>query len=328
MSLAVSHSPRDAARQPEPASRGVLFGFIAYGLWGLFPLYFDQLADAGALEILAHRVAWTFVFCLIGITVTRQWGNVRAVLAKHKVAGTLAIAGVIVAANWGIYVWAVLVGQVVDASLGYYINPLVTVALAVIVLHEKLRPAQVVALAIGAAAVVVLVVGYGQVPWVALGLALTFAVYSLAKNRVGQHTTPTVGLSIETTALTPFAIAYIVWLQATGVGTFTGHGAAYTWLLLLAGVVTAAPLLFFAASARRVSLTTLGLIQYVTPTLQLIIGLVIGHEVMTPARWLGFALVWCSLVVLTWDSVRTIRTNRAAKTTEGPSQETAFTVDG
>ena len=301
----------DRVPKPEPGSRGVLFGFAAYGLWGLFPLYFDQLASSSALEILAHRLVWTFLLALIGIAVVRQWDNVRTVLSMRRVVGTLAVAGVVVAANWGIYVWAVVSDWVVDAALGYFINPLVTVAVAVVALHEKLRKAQIVALAIGAAAVVVLIVGYGQVPWIALALAVTFATYSFAKNRVGPYAKPLVGLGIETTALTPIAAVFIVWLQATGTGTLLNQTPLHTWLLLLAGVVTAAPLLFFAAAASRIPLSTLGLIQYVTPTLQFIIGLVVNREVMPPARWAGFALIWCALIVLTWDSVRVARAGTA-----------------
>jgi len=288
----------------EPASRGVLFAFAAYGMWGVFPLYFQLLANAGAWEILAHRALWTCVVAFAGIAIARQWANLRAVLAQPKVVATIMTGGVVVAANWGIYVWAVISDHVVDASLGYYINPLVTVALAVIVLHEKLRRLQLIALAIGAVAVIVLVVAYKQVPWVSLGLALTFGTYSLIKNRVGRHAVPLVSLGVETSVLVPFAVAFIVWLQTTGRGTLTNHGPGHFWLLISTGLVTALPLLFFAAAAARVPLATLGLIQYTTPTFALLIGVLLDHEAMTPARWAGFALVWCALIVLAWDALR------------------------
>ena len=291
----------------EQNSRGILLGFAACGLWGLYPLYFDRLADSSAWEIAAHRVVWTLLVAVVGITVVRQWGNARAVWANRRVLGTLAAAGAIIALNWTIYVWAVVNDRIVDAALGYFVNPLFTAALAIGVLHERLRTGQIVALGIGAAAVVVLVVGYGEVPWVALGLALTFSAYSLAKNRVGPYAKPLVGLGVETAAVTPAALAFIVWLQATGAGTFFGHGPTHTWLLLLLGVVTAAPLLFFAAAASRVPLSLLGLIQYLTPTLQFIIGVAVNHEVMPLARWIGFGLVWCALAALTWDSVAAAR---------------------
>jgi len=298
------------------ASRGVLFGFVAYGLWGLFPLYFDQLASASALEILAHRIVWTFVLSAIAIVVMRQWDNVKYVFANRKVFVTLAIAGVVVAANWGIYVWAVVSDRVVDAALGYFINPLVTVAVAVVALRERLRVAQVIALLIGVAAVVVLIVGYGEVPWVALGLALTFAAYSYAKNRVGPYAKPLVGLGIETTVLAPFAAAFIIYLQATGTGTLVNQGPLHMWLLLLAGVVTAGPLLFFAAAASRIPLSTLGMIQYVTPVFQFVMGVLIYHETMPSARWAGFVLIWCALILLTWDSVHATRKGHASEGVE------------
>jgi len=288
----------------EPASRGLLFGFAAYGLWGVFPLFFQLLANAGAMEILAHRALWTCVFAFAGIAITRQWANLREVLRQPRVVATIMAGGVVVAANWGIYVWAVIRDHVVDASLGYFINPLVTVALAVVVLHEKLRRPQIVALAIGALAVIVLVVAYKQVPWVSLGLAITFATYSLIKNRVGRHAVPLVSLGVETSVLVPFAVAFIVWLQATGRGALTDHGPGHFWLLISTGAVTAIPLLFFAAAASRIPLSTLGLIQYTTPTFALLIGVLLDHEAMSPARWAGFALVWCALIILAWDGLR------------------------
>jgi len=290
--------------KPEPASRGVLLGFAAYGLWGVFPLYFQLLAPAGAWEILAHRAVWTCLFAAAGVAVARQWGNVKSVLARPRVVATLAAGGVVVAANWGIYVWAVISDHVVDSSLGYYINPLVTVALAVTVLHERLRRLQIVALAIGALAVIVLVAAYRQVPWVALGLAVTFAVYSLIKNRVGRYAQPLVSLSIETSVLVPFAIGFLIYLQTTGRSTFVNHGPLHMWLLVTTGIVTAVPLLFFAAAARRIPLSTLGLIQYITPTAGLLIGVLIDHEAMRPARWIGFALIWCALIALSLDAFR------------------------
>jgi len=295
----------------EPASRGVLYGVAAYGIWGVFPLFFQLLASAGAWEILAHRALWTCVVAVAGIAIMRQWGNLRSVLAQPKVVAMIAAGGVVVATNWGIYVWAVISDHVVDSSLGYFINPLVTVALAVVVLHERLRRLQVVALSIGALAVVVLVVAYRQVPWVALSLAITFATYSLIKNRAGRHATPLVSLGLETSVLVPFALGFIVWLQVSGRGTLTGHGPVHFWLLISTGLVTAIPLLFFAGAASRVRLSTLGLIQYLTPTFGLLIGVVLDHEPMSPARWAGFALVWCALIVLAWDMLRRPRAPEA-----------------
>ena len=294
----------------EPSSRGVLFGFAAYGMWGLFPLYFDLLADASAWEIVAHRIVWTMLLAAVGIAVVRQWDNLRAVLANRKVLGTLAAAGVLVTLNWTIYVWAVVNGRVVDAALGYFINPLVTVTLAIVVLRERLRPVQLVALGISVVAVVILVVGYGEAPWVALGLAVSFGSYSLAKNRVGPYVKPLVGLGVETTVVAPAALAFIVWAQTTGVGTLTSHGSLHLWLLVASGAVTAIPLLAFAAAASRIPLSMLGMLQYLTPTLHFLIGVFLNHEEMPPARWIGFGLVWCALVALTWDSIHAARGRR------------------
>ena len=285
-------------------SRGLLIAVSAYLLWGAFPLYFALLKAAQPLEIVAHRVAWTFVFCLVGIALLRGWGQLRAVFANRRLLTALVGAGVLVTLNWLIYVWAVLNDHVVDAALGYFVNPLATVTLAVLVLHERLRPAQKVALAVGAVAVVVIAVGNGQVPWVALLLALTFSLYSLAKNRVGGHVSPMVGLATETALLTPIAVAYLAWLQVIGVGTLMSHGVGHTLALVSTGAVTAIPLLLFAAAAGRIPLSMLGLIQYLTPVIQFAIGVWINHEVMPPARWIGFALVWVALVVLTADSLR------------------------
>ena len=297
----------DPDQPPQLDSRGLLIAVSAYLLWGAFPLYFALLKAAQPLEIVAHRVAWTFVFCLVGIAVLRGWAHLRAVFANRRLLTALVGAGALVTLNWLIYVWAVLNDHVVDAALGYFVNPLATVTLAVLVLREKLRPAQKVALAVGAVAVVVIAVGNGQVPWVALLLALTFSLYSLAKNRVGGHVTPMVGLATETALLTPIAVAYLAWLQSIGVGTLVSHGGGHTLALVSTGAVTAIPLLLFAAAAGRIPLSMLGLIQYLTPVIQFAIGVWINHEVMQPARWIGFGLVWVALVVLTADSLRAAR---------------------
>ncbi len=293
--------------QPRLDSSGLLIAFSAYALWGAFPLYFALLSAAQPLEIVAHRVVWTFVFCLVGIALLGGWREVRTLMGDRRLGGTLVGAGLLVAANWLIYVWAVLNGHVVDAALGYFVNPLATVTLAVVVLHERLRPAQKVALVVAAAAVVVIAVGNGQVPWAALALALTFSLYSLAKNKVGGRVTPLAGLVGETAILSPIAAAFLVWLQAFGIGTLSSHGVGHTLALVSTGAVTAIPLLLFAAAASRIPLSMLGLIQYLTPVVQFAIGVWINHEVMPPSRWVGFALVWVALVVLTVDSLRAAR---------------------
>ncbi|MDR1807069.1 MAG: EamA family transporter RarD [Propionibacteriaceae bacterium] len=292
-------------RTNEPRAVGA--GFAAYLLWAVFPLYFEALHDAAALEIVAHRVTWTFVFCALGVTVLGAWGQVRTVWRNKPLVGRLALAGALVTLNWLIYVWAVLNDQVVDAALGYFINPLVTVGLGLVVLRERLQRLQYLALGVGAVAVAVIIVGYGHVPWVGLGLAFTFGLYALMKNRVGLRATPVVGLGFEVLALAPLAVGYIVVLEVTGRGQFTGHGAGYTLGLALTGVVTALPLLFFAFAAARVPLATMGMLQYVTPIGQFLLGVLVFHEAMPLARWLGFGLVWVALILLTLHGVRSIK---------------------
>lgn len=293
--------------QPTLDSRGLLLAFSAYLLWGAFPFYFKMLSAADPFEIIGHRVAWTFIFCLLGLLVTRQFGGLVTALRNPKLFWGLTGAGLLVTANWSIYVWGVLNNHIVDAALGYFINPLVTVSLAVIVLGERLRRAQVIALGVGAIAVIVITIGYGQVPWVALSLAFSFAFYGLVKKQLGSQVTPLVGLTIETALLTPFALGFLVWLQATGRSHFFSEGPGLTVGLALAGAVTAIPLLLFAAAAQRIPLSMIGLIQYLTPVIQFSIGVLFNHEVMPLARWIGFGLVWVALVVLTIDSLRAAR---------------------
>lgn len=300
-----AETPPPATQPTDP--RGILIAIAAYGLWGAFPLYFKLLATAGPLEIVGHRVLWSFVFCLLGVVAVRALPEFRAVLLNPRLRAGLMLAGVLVTLNWLTYVWGVVNDHIVDTALGYFINPLFTVTLAVAVLHERLRPAQWVAVGIGAVAVIVIAIGYGQIPWVALALALTFGLYGLAKNRVGGKVSPLVGLTIETAPLAPIALAYLVWLQATGTGTFTELGALHTVLLASAGIVTAIPLLLFAEASGRIPLSMMGLVQYLTPTLQFAFGVWINHEVMPPARWIGFGLVWVALIVLTVDSLRSAR---------------------
>ncbi|HEY6798748.1 MAG TPA: EamA family transporter RarD [Kineosporiaceae bacterium] len=287
--------------------RGAGYGITAYLIWGIFPLYFHALRRSGAVEILLHRVLWSLVVCLGVLTVGRAWPQVRAALHRRHDAALLATASALLAVNWGVYVYAVNSGQVLEASLGYYINPLVTVLFGVLALRERLRPVQWAAVGTGGAAVAVLTGAYGRLPWIALALALSFGGYGLIKNRVGGSVGALASLSVETLTLAPVAIAGVVWLQATGRGTFTDDAPAQGLLLASAGLATVVPLLFFAAAARRVPLSTMGLLQYLTPTLQLICGVVFLGEHMPLARWLGFGLVWIALALLTADSLTTAR---------------------
>lgn len=286
-------------------SRGLLLAVTAYLLWGAFPFYFAFVDAAAPLEIIGHRIFWTFLFCLTGLFLVREWRHFREVVASPKLFWGLALAGVLVSANWLIYVWGVLNHHIVDTALGYFINPLFTVLLAVFVLGEKLRKLQTAAMLVGLAAVVVIIIGYGQFPWVALSLATTFSLYGLLKKKVGGKVTPLAGLTVETTLLAPLALGYLIWLQASGASAFLAHGPLFTLGLAMAGAVTAIPLLLFAAASARLPLSVIGFIQYLTPIIQFAIGVWLNHETMPPARWAGFALVWVAVVLLTGDSLRT-----------------------
>ncbi|GEL96325.1 EamA family transporter RarD [Cellulomonas composti] len=290
-----------------PDRRGLTAGIGAYVLWGLLPLYFTVLAPATADEVVAHRAVWSLLFCCLLLVVTRSWRAFVVVLRDRRTLGLLALAAVLLATNWLVFVFGVQSGHVVDASLGYFVNPLVTVALAVLVLHERVRTVQWVALGCGAAAVMVLTVGYGRVPWIALTLAVSFGLYGLIKNRVGRTVGAMPGFAAETLVLAPVALAYLAWLGASGRGTFVGNGVGHAALLAFTGVVTTVPLLLFNDAARRLPLTVVGLLQYITPTMHFVIGVLLLDEHMPPARWWGFALVWVALVALAVDGWRTGR---------------------
>ncbi|WP_284980241.1 EamA family transporter RarD [Arthrobacter sp. fls2-241-R2A-200] len=292
---------------------GILFGIGAYGLWGLLPLYFFILQPAGALEIVANRVVWSLIFCALLITVTRAWKALGNALRDRSVFGPLAVAAVLIAINWLTYTFGVTTGHAVETSLGYFINPLVSVLLGVFVLKEKLRPLQWAAVGIGFLAVGVLTFSYGQLPWIALVLAFSFGLYGFVKKRVGPKVDALTSLSVETVVLAPFAAVTMVVLGSSGASTLTTMGPGHFWLLLASGVITAVPLLFFGASARRLPMTTIGLLQYFAPILQFIVALTVFNETMTPARWTGFGVVWLALVLLTIDMLRMTRKNSVLK---------------
>jgi len=309
-----SSGPPPAARARAGSDRtGLVTGISAYLLWGVLPLYFPLLQPAGAVEIIAHRVVWSLLFCLLLLALTRGWGPFTGAFRDRRALTLLSAAAVLLAVNWLVFVVGILTDRVVDAALGYFINPLVTVALAVIVLRERLRVVQWVALGFGAVAVVVITVGYGELPWIALTLAFSFGFYGLLKNRVGRSVAAIPGLAVETAVLAPLALGYLVWLQATGQGAFLGHGGWHAVALVSAGVVTAVPLLLFNESARRLPLSVVGMMQYIAPTLQFLIGAVLLRESMPPARWWGFGLVWVALIVLTVDGLRQGRVNVLAR---------------
>ena len=281
--------------------RGVWYGVAAYLMWGLFPLYWTLLEPASPLEILAHRIVWSLVFTAAVIAVRQLWSKVRAAVRDRRTLVLLVAAAMLISVNWGTYIYGVNSGQVVETSLGYFVNPLVSVALGVLVFRERLRTVQWVAVGIGLLAVVVLTVDYGRPPFIALTLAFSFGCYGLIKKLVSVG--PTEGLAVESAVMTLPALVLLAVLTGQGTAAFGTVSALNTLLLMLAGVVTAIPLLFFAAAARRVPLSTLGLLQYLAPLIQFVLGLVVFAEPMPPGRLAGFALVWIALIVLTLDVV-------------------------
>ncbi|WP_373460648.1 EamA family transporter RarD [Arthrobacter oryzae] len=292
---------------------GVLFGIGAYGLWGLLPLYFFALQPAGAVEIVANRVVWSLLFCTLLITVTRSWRVLGAAFRNRTVLGTLSIAAALIAVNWLTYTYGVTTGQAVEASLGYFINPLVSVLLGVFVLKETLRPLQWAAVGIGFVAVVVLTISYGKLPWIALTLAVSFGLYGFVKKRIGPKADAVTSLTVETVVLAPLAAATMIFLGVSGAATLGTQGSAHFWLLVSSGVITAVPLLFFGASARRLPMTTIGLLQYFAPVLQFVVALMVFKETMTLDRWIGFGVVWLALLVLTVDMLAAARRSSVAR---------------
>ena len=283
---------------------GLLFGISAYSLWGAFPLYWPLLEPANPLEIVSHRAVWTMVFCLIVLYLTKALKSTLATFKRPKVAAKLFVTTFLISINWLVYIWATNNGHVVEASLGYYINPLIVIAFGVILLKEKMRPLQWAAVTIATIGVLVLTIDYGRLPWVAIGLALSWGGYGLMKKQLGLGALE--GLAIETLiAFIPYC-AYLIFIGSKGEGQF-GHGAGLTILLISAGAVTAIPLLLFNGSTTRLPFTTIGLLQYITPTIQFSIGVWVNHEAMPTARWVGFIFIWMALTTLAIDLLRSGR---------------------
>jgi chloramphenicol-sensitive protein RarD len=298
---------------------GLLYGFAAYGLWGMFPLYFLTLQPASPFEIVSYRIIFSLIFCALLLTVTRGWRRYVALLRQRRVLLTLAVAGVLIYVNWQVFVIAVVSGQVLESSLGYFINPIFTVILGVVVLKEKLRKLQWVAVGISFIAVLVLTISYGKLPWISLALAGSFGLYGLIKKRIGPRVDAISGLTMETMWVLPIAIIQLV-IVGNLVGlTFVGFGMGHTLLLMSSGIFTALPLLLFAASAKRLPLTAIGLIQYSTPVVTFLLALFVLNEDMPSSRWAGFILIWVSLSILTFDMIKTARVSRLARAAQSTS---------
>jgi chloramphenicol-sensitive protein RarD len=297
-------TPRDPAREQ---TLGGIYVFVAYVLWGFLPLYFVSLAPTSPWEVVAWRIVLSLVFCALLLTVTRTWRKFGAILRDRRLVFWTIVAGVLIYINWQVFLIGTLTGHVIEGSLGYFINPIFTVLLGVLVLGERLRVAQWVSIGISVLAVIVIVVGYRSFPWIALTLAASFATYGLVKKQIGPRVDAISGLTLESLWLMPVAVVQLVLVGVTTGLTMGAVSPGHTALLLLAGIFTATPLLFFAAGARRAPLTLVGLLQFAAPVLQFITGAWILGEPMPLERWIGFGLVWVALIVLSVDSLRHAR---------------------
>src|SRR4051794_9726607 len=305
---------RDEATPADTRREGVVYGLAAYLLWGAFPLFFPLLKPARPVEILAHRIVWSLAAVILVLAAMRGFGSLLAVIRDRRRLALLTAAAGLIAINWGVFIYAVNSNHVIEGSLGYFINPLVSVAFGMIVFREQLRRWQLAAVALGAFAVVVLTIDYGRPPWIALTLALSFGAYGLVKKLAGVGAAES--LALETAILLLPAIAYLVVLQASGGASFGTEGAGHALLLVALGPVSLLPLLLFAASVTRVPLTLVGLMQYLVPVLQLLCGLLVFDEAMPTSRWIGFGLVWVALGVLSADGHRAARRRRMAAVPE------------
>lgn len=295
----------------QESRKGLIFGLAAYGMWGLFPLYWPLLKPTGATEILAHRMAWSLLVVLVVLAARRNRSWIRQLRNSPAKVALLAGAAIVVSVNWGVYIWAVNQGHVVETSLGYFINPLVTVLLGVFVLRERLRPLQWAAVGVGTAAIVELVVGYRHLPWIALILAFSFGSYGLFKKLAAVPAAES--MAVETSVQFLPAVAYLAFLQGRGTAAFGHVHWPVTVLLACCGLVTVIPLMCFAAAANRLPLSSLGLLQFLTPILQLSCGVFVAHEAVPGTEWIGFAIVWLALVLLTYDSLSQVRSRRRAR---------------
>jgi len=275
--------------------KGILYGIGAYGLWGLFPIYWKLLHSISALQLIGHRIGWSFLLLMVVIFVTKQWQDFRSVALTPKTLGIYAIAGILLSINWLIYVWAVNAGYIVETSLGYFINPLLSMLMGVIFLRERLRPAQWIPVALAAIGVSYLTYIYGRLPWIALALAFTFGIYGLVKKIAPLGSL--YGLTLETGILFLPALIYLLFVESNGTGAFLHTGLVAGLLMIGAGAVTTIPLLMFASAAQRIPLTMIGVLQYIAPTLQFLIGVLVYKEPFDRDHFIGFSIVWVALIV-------------------------------
>ena len=275
--------------------KGIWYGIAAYAMWGFFPIYWKLLREVPALQVIGHRIAWSFGLLLIYILLTKQWSNFRSVAFNRKTLGIYAIAGALLSVNWLIYVWGVNAGFIVETSLGYFINPLLSVLFGVIFLREKLRPLQWLPVIIAAIGVTYLTVTYGRLPWIALSLAVSFGLYGLVKKLSPLGSV--FGLTLETGIVFPIALIYLIVVQVNGTGGFLHDGQTVDLLLIGAGIVTTIPLLMFASAAKEIPLNMIGVLQYFAPTIQFLIGVFLYKEPFDTTRFIGFGIVWLALII-------------------------------
>jgi chloramphenicol-sensitive protein RarD len=299
----------------ERERNGIGYGLAAYGLWGAVPLFWPLVARAGSLELLAHRVVWSLVISVVLALALLPSGWYRRIATRRTLL-LLGLAAAVVSVNWGVYIWAVNHGHVVETSLGYYINPILSILVGVVALGERMATLQWVSVGLALTAVVVLTVEYGRLPWISLVLAASFATYGVLKKQINGGAVET--LTIESALLTPLALGYLVHLQFQHGSTFVTLGWAHSLLLVATGVVTVVPLLFFAASATRLPLSTLGLLQYLAPTLQFLLGILYFHEDMSTGRWVGFGLVWLALMLMSGHGIHRANASRRARLVAEP----------
>ncbi|HAE23526.1 MAG TPA: EamA family transporter RarD [Spirochaetaceae bacterium] len=303
---------RDDTTAPalQEATLGTLFGLAAYGMWGLFPLYWKSLSAVPPVQILAHRIAWAFVFTLILAVVLKKAPAFKALFHNPKRMLATVAAGILISVNWGIYIWAVNIGQIVETSIGYYLNPLISVVLGATVLREKLDKGIIISCVIAGLGITILTLSYGSLPWIALSLAASFSLYGLIKKMTGLDALT--GLTAETAVVFPLALAYLWFEHAGGRGSFGSVGARETILLALAGIVTAIPLLAYAAGVKRIPLSRMGFLQYLSPTLQLLLGVLVYGETISGIRGVAFGFVLVALIVFSLTRIKKARPTLAS----------------
>ena len=283
---------------------GLINGFSAYLLWGVMPLLFAAAAPTGALELVSHRVIWSLGFCAILLVFTGGFLRTWQILRSPRLFGLLLLASVLIAINWTTFIYGVETNQLVEISLGYYLNPLISIGLGVIFLGENLRPLQWTAVGFGLLAVIIVGIGLGRVPYLAFTVALSFGLYGLVKNKVGSRVGALEGMAVESLVLAVPSAIYLIFLGSLGLQTFTGFGGWHVFVIIITGPATAIPLILFSAAARRIPLSWVGMLQYLTPTIQFTLGVTVLGEMMSTTRWAGFFVIWIAVILLCTDMIR------------------------